>query len=203
MSDGWYQLSRLGAQVRPIEAYPGIETPDSARTYSQFKAPVGRTVATLATELRALDATRVVLELDLRERDIRLDGLPRADARPRTPRVVLSFESRYGPQRFATDSFRTWEENLRGIALSMEALRSVDRYGVSKRGEQYRGWRALPMTAGEYDLSEAITSRESAEAYLARWDGDARRALRETHPDMGGDEAEFRAVNKARELLGA
>lgn len=202
MSDAWNALARLGATVRPISNFPGLETPPHLRTRSNFSATLGKTIATLVTELRALDAERVALELDLREQDIRTDGLPRARSRPATPRVVLSFDSRYGPQRFAVDTHRTWEENLRGIALSMKALRAVDRYGVSKRGEQYRGWMAITAEAGQYDLSDTIVSHETAQALLDRWGGDVKRAIRETHPDVGGDEEEFRAVNKAREILG-
>ena len=37
--------------------------------------------------------------------------------------------------------------NLRSIALGLKALRAVDRYGVSRRGEQYAGFRAA-LTAG-------------------------------------------------------
>jgi hypothetical protein len=160
------------------------------------------TVKTLTTELHALDAKNIVLELDLRERDIRLDGMPRADARPGSPAVVLSFDSRYGPLRYATAEYDDWQDNLRAIALSMQALRAVDRYGVSKRGEQYRGWKALPP--GPVDAAEQIQTSEQALAYLAEeWDGDLRRAIMETHPDRGGDEDEFRKVVRARDLLAA
>jgi hypothetical protein len=201
---GWHQLANLGYSrgflVRPIDRWPGAETPDHARTWSQFSASLGSTLATLAKELRALDARNVALCIDLRERDIRLDGLPRADARPLTPRVLLAFDSKWGPLQYATDVYRSWEENLRAIALSMEALRAVDRYGVSKRGEQYRGWKALPAST---DPAAALTTPEQATEFMRRWGGDFKRALRETHPDAGGDEGEFRTVVRARELIGA
>jgi len=35
-----------------------------------------------------------------------------------------------------------WRHNVRSIALGLEALRAVDRYGISRRGEQYAGFRA-------------------------------------------------------------
>jgi hypothetical protein len=153
----------------------------------------------LARELRFLDARQIVLQAAFRERDIRLDGLPRANATPEHPGLILAFESRFGPLQYSTDEYRVWDENLRAIALSLEALRKVDRYGVSKRGEQYRGWRAI--TAGGEDPAELITSREQAEDFLAEWDGDWKRAARETHPDTGGDEARFRQVMRAKQLV--
>ena len=46
--------------------------------------------------------------------------------------------------RFPCDTFTDWQANVRGIALALEALRAVDRYGVTQQAEQYRGWTALP-----------------------------------------------------------
>jgi hypothetical protein len=78
-----------------------------------------------------------VLQVDLAERDIRVDGLPRSNARYGShPGAIVSFDSRRGPLRYATDEFTEWKANLRAVALSLKALRDVDRYGVSKRGEQ-------------------------------------------------------------------
>lgn len=201
---GWTDLNDLGVTVRPVS---GIHPPAGNRSSYTFRAGMTSTIRLLARELRSLDAERVVLELDLRERDIRLDGLPRADARTSTPTVALAFESRHGPLRYATCEFVSWEANLRAIALSMEALRAVDRYGVSKRGEQYRGWRAIPQHTS--DPADLIYDRDRAVEYLGRWmvpdvddvDSALRKALFATHPDQGGDPLEFRKVVRARELL--
>lgn len=190
---GWSELAALGVTVRPIIIQPG-------RGYvrSQFSAPFRTTIQQLARELRQLDATNIVLELDITERNIRADGLPRADARLGNPSVVLAFDSRHGPLRYATGEYDDWQDNLRAIALSMEALRAVDRYGVSKRGEQYAGWKALPAST---DRADSIHTREQAERFLEQWGGDWKRAVRETHPDVGGDPAQFRQVMRAKELV--
>jgi hypothetical protein len=34
--------------------------------------------------------------------------------------------------------------NSRSIGLELEALRAIDRYGITKQGEQYVGFKALP-----------------------------------------------------------
>ncbi len=92
-----------------------------------------------------------MLQIDIREQALRLDGGLRANARPVDfPGVRISFESKHGPLTYATDTHEFWQHNVRGIALGLQALRAVDRYGVTKRGEQYTGWKALP--AGQAPL---------------------------------------------------
>ena len=96
-----------------------------------------------------------MLQVDISERYIRTDGLPYANARYGTnPGVIVSFDSRHGPLRYATDAFTEWQDNLRAIALSLEALRAVDRYGVTRRGEQYTGWRAIAAPAPEFATAD-------------------------------------------------
>ena len=192
----WGDLAYLGLQVRPLSNV----RPAPAWERSRFDSTLGTTVSQLGTELRALAAKNIILELDLRDRDIRLDGFPRSDARPALPTVVLSFDSKFGPLRYATAEFDDWRDNLRAIALSMQALRAVDRYGVSKRGEQYTGWKALPVST---DPADAIQTPEQARAVIEEFGGNVRSALFATHPDQGGNPDDFRKVQRARELIGA
>ncbi len=49
---------------------------------------------------------------------------------------------------YATDCCDFWQHNVRSIALGLEALRAVDRYGISRRGEQYAGFRAALTSGG-------------------------------------------------------
>lgn len=206
---GFGALRELGVTVRPLMD----PKPPEGGTYSPFSASLTSTVEILVTELHALDARNVIVELDLRDRDIRLDGLPRSDARPSHDGVALTFESRFGPQRFVTAEFTgrygtpAWQANLRAIALGMQALRAVDRYGISKRGEQYRGFRELTVST---DPADAVVTREQALEVIRNHTGATqigdldlaiRLAIKRTHPDTGGDEAEFRTVMRAKEIL--
>ena len=199
---GWTELRDLGVTFRPFD---GPAPPEGGR-YSPFSASWSSTVELLADELRHLNAERVVIECGLGERDLRVDGMPRADARMTSDAVRISFDSKWGPLRYETGEFAGnyyrgigWQANVRAIALAMEALRKVDRYGVSKRGEQYRGWRAIAMTSHDDSFATAAHAR----AFLEQWDGDVKRAIRETHPDRGGDEDVFRKVIRARKLVEA
>lgn len=160
-----------------------------ARPHSPFKAPYQATINLLERETRELGARRVIVELAIRESDLRLDGQPYADTRPEHPGVTVAFDSRHGPLKYTADKFATWQENLRAIALGLEALRKVDRYGMTSRGEQYAGWKALP--SGEPQLRERG-------AELIREHGSVKAALMATHPDHGGDPSDFDAVQAAR-----
>jgi hypothetical protein len=163
-----------------------------ARLVSPFSASWSSTVALLAKELRAHGAVRAIMETDFRESDLRLDGLPRADRHARTPGVVLSFTARKVPGspalRYEVSTFTRWQDNVRAIALGLEALRAVDRYGVTKRGEQYAGWKQLQAGGPSPDRGAAII----------REHGDVRAALMATHPDHGGDANDFADVQAAR-----
>jgi hypothetical protein len=196
---GFSELGRIGVTFRPIDQWPAEVTRHRRR--APFNASLSSSTNLLARELRALSARLIVLQIAITEDDLRIDGLPRSTARASHPGVILAFESKFGPLKFSVDTFTTWEDNIRAIALGMEALRKVDRYGVTKRGEQYTGWKALPMST---DAATSITNAEQARVYLdERWGGDLRRALMETHPDRGGDSDEFRKVIRARELVEA
>lgn len=175
---------------RPIERWPGSLSPFRRR--SPFSASWGDTTSLLDRELGQLGAARVVMQLAIRETDIRLDGQPYARAVATHPGVILAFESIHGPLQYAVDSFDHWQANVRAIALALEALRKVDRYGVTRSGEQYRGWRAL--AAG---LSTDVDLVARGQELIADYGSD-HEALRATHPDVGGDPDAFRAVQAAR-----
>lgn len=187
-------------------------TPSGARRASPFRAGHARTLDLLSSELEKLKATDVVFELAMREQDIRVDGMPRANARaPEHPGVIVSFDSKHGPLRYATDTFTTWSANLRGIALGLEALRQVERYGITRRGEQYVGWRAIAAKSqsGE-DARDALVAIIQKHRGRAQRDDldlmDKKRLVRLaqtfTHDDIGGDRAEWDAVMQAARTLG-
>jgi len=183
-----------GVTFRPLTTWPGDPlTPDGARRRSQFKAGIGATERLLSRELHMLRAGPTVVELAIDASEFRRDGLPYARAVARHPGIVLSITaSKHGALRYATDVFDRWQDNLRAIAMSLEALRQVDRYGVARRGEQYRGWLALGAGSGDVERGGQIVAAE----------GGATAALRATHPDTRTDgytEDDYAAVLAWRE----
>lgn len=188
----FYELAHL-VTFRPLE--DAIRDGGGSWTgyhSSPFRAPWSATVSLLAREIRHLEPRQAILELDMAESDFRNDGLPRANARAASPGVVLTLVGTpHGDLRYPCNTFGHWDENVRGIALALEALRKVDRYGVTKRGEQYAGWKALP--AGNAPSAER--GRKLIEDH-----GGLKAALRATHPDTSGYEsaADFADVQAAR-----
>lgn len=183
-------------------------TPDNERRLSPFRASHGATLDLLSSELEKLKATDVVFELAMQERDIRVDGMPRANARaPEHPGVVVSFGSIHGPLRYATDTFTTWQANLRGIALGLEALRQVERYGITKRGEQYVGWKAImPVSESREDAISVLWEYADGTSAVIPHNVDVKHlvrvARRVTHPDKGGSRDNWEAVQRAARTLG-
>jgi hypothetical protein len=130
---------------------------------SRFATTWSITERQLLSEVRHLRGRDLVLELDVLEGAIRLDGKLYANAEVASPGVRIAFESMHGPLTYATDRFTTWQDNVRAIALGLEALRKVDRYGITRHGEQYTGWKALPSGSG---TSASHMTRDDALAVL-------------------------------------
>lgn len=217
MSDWLTLKNALNLTLRPIQEWPGKPRHDRER--GPFSAPMKDTLTVLRRELAALDAKNIVLQIALREQDLRQDGLPRAGAIATHPGIILAFDSRHGPLRLFFDSFTRWEYNLRAVAMHLEHLRLAGLYGVGTDGEQYRGWMALPDAprealtpdAAALLIGEAIARHPlSSEVTVSdiRHDPKKRnRAFRVAssiaHPDNAatGDQEQFLRLQRANALL--
>jgi hypothetical protein len=199
-------------RVDPIGVWPGTLTRDRRR--SNFASPMTATLDLLDRELFMLQAKDARLQVAIPASQFRLDGFPRSTAKAEHPGIILTMNTNVGALSYPCDTFTAWEDNLRAIALALEALRKVDRYGVTKRGEQYRGFLAIEATA----MPAGFATADEAIAFLAdivrdEWrDGRVdtspgntrallRGAQRRTHPDAGGDAATFQRVSAAESTL--
>jgi hypothetical protein len=185
-------------RFRPLSDWRGPKTaPEDRRSRGAFKASWSATLDLLDRELWMLEAELLVIEADFREQDLRLDGMIRANARPgEFPGVRLAFEAKHlGPLIYQVDSCMFWQHNVRSIALGLEALRSIKRWGIAEHGEQYKGWLAI-----EPPRDGVPTTTTEAHEVISRF-GSVAEALRRTHPDHGGDPEEFRRVLAAKRIL--
>ncbi len=134
----------LDYSIHPIQQWPGErKKPGSGYRNSQFRSTWGQTLDRLEYEVDALRGSDVVIQLDCERSQLTNSGKMRAGVKPRSPAVILSFESKHGPMSYPCETFGTWQANVHAIALSLEALRAVDRYGVTRGREQYQGWLAI------------------------------------------------------------
>jgi hypothetical protein len=199
----------MNARFVPIETWPGEKRRPGQRRKSPFEAPWARTLVDLDRELGHLRAKDILIWGYFRDDDIRLDGWPRSESRPREPGVIVSFASPQGDLSFPCDTYLTWQENLRAIALGLAALRAVERYGVTRHQEQYKGWAKLPPAPARMDPHDALTfltlhsdglpPAKDAESLNASY----RRAAARLHPDNAatGNVHLFHLLSQAKEVL--
>lgn len=206
--------------VKPIINWPGTPTSWSARQRSRFGSEWSSTLALLTRELDQVNANARILQVDIDEDQFRIDGFPRANARQRGPGVIITFDAFRTTLSYPCDTFDHWHDNVRAIALALEALRKVDRYGVTKRGEQYQGFKALPP--GSIAIGSTMTFDQAAREFVQSagldiWDEGLRRivkndsgrraelyrqAAKRLHPDMDGGSAEdFKRLTDAKTVL--
>lgn len=218
----------LNIQIRPIITWPGKENENLKD--SPFRSTYAQTLDLLESELDKAGVVWSSLALEMwgiNEYDIRKDGALKATAKPDKPGVIFRF-SRYTNGRYdktagkwiydtqdisyPCDAFTWWQDNLRAIALSMESLRRVERYGVFKYDEIISRL-ALPSAEGK------VSTRESAAAFLAQHSGVSmkeilfsdtarsaayRRAAHALHPDkQGGVTDDFVKLTEANKVLTA
>lgn len=210
--------------VRPIDTWPDGWRTGKDRKPNPFRTrSYEDTLDLLKYELERLDATSAHLQLDIQSGDVRRDGHLRANAKVGHPGVILTVDAPgLGALVYPCDTFAgrwvgdppDWQINLRAIALGLEALRKVDRYGITSRGEQYAGFAALPP-ARAAGSGQAMTVEEAARFIaLHAWgpdidpqeaiddlDAGYRTAAKRLHPDAGGDPALFLKLKQARDLL--
>lgn len=203
---------------------------------SPFRATYPRTLQLLDSELRRANARSITLQTGHRGEDIRLDGAPRVNARtPRFAGVCLSFEmwtpngkvneqkqplGTYELFEFPCARFNHWEDNLRAIALTLQAIRETKKYGVGRldRDVHYAGFKHKRVEARTGSPTNGSMTVEAAGAVIAAcaeggWTADViikskdemesayRAAAKNTHPDMGGTEHSMARVNVAAQVL--
>lgn len=194
---------------------------------SPFRTPFDKGLRELVRELDHLRARNCILQINLSHGQIRNDGWPYSSARrPEHPGVVLTFEvPKLGVLSYPCDTFDKWEDNVLAIARSLEALRMVDRYGVTKTGEQYHGFKALPPGGAAVAAAEWATAEDAARflcttaygpdatgpSYIGPCLGNNgyrddlrtiwRSAAQKAHPDVGGTDELMAKVNRAKAFI--
>jgi len=205
------------SRFRPLRMWTwiGPTTPsEERRSRYVFKAKWTDTVNLLDREIEHLGADEFIIEADFSDSDIRLDGLPRANARqPAFPGVRVFFDSTHGPLVYQADNCAYWQHNVRSIALGLEALRAVDRYGITHRAEQYTGFRAIgpgSTSSGPFASVDAAVRwlQDPQRAGVAGAEGLSlkvllRQVARNVHPDTGGAREDWDRYEQAVQTLKA
>lgn len=196
------------------EPLTGWSYPEVARVPAPFSATWSSTRDLLLAEADHLGANLVVVELDLTRADLRQDGEIRANARLQSGRVRVSLDTRHGAMRYAADrylgtyttrgaSILAWQANVRAVALTLQALRAVDRYGAVHSAEQYRGFMAIEGPPAAFTSAEQALRWLDPDNAKPNIRSAYRAAARRLHPDVGGSREDWDRLEQARILLEA
>lgn len=192
--------------------WPGSPTLEPQR--SRFDASYASTLELLERELTQLNASNIVVQAYFWKEDVRNDGWPKSCAKPHKPGVILSFVSRKDRSRpvelsFPCDTYDIFDDNLRAIALTLEALRKIARYGVAQGSQQYKGWTQLPPPSQPQERqrmthTEALNFVRDAGGTYGTVEDAYRRAAAVYHPDnrATGNHELFVKLQEAKGVLG-
>jgi hypothetical protein len=218
----------LSYTVRPISTDDLVA---AQRTASAFTVTWHQALALLEREIDMLNGKNVVIELDVLPGQLTKVGQLRANTKARGNAVRVVFDSVHGQLAYGTSEFvrgaattyrggdkvtkmpEDWQHNVYAIARSLEAFRQADRYGVSKRGQQYVGFAELGpgrggIAMGGLTHDQALIILENNAQGAGPTDGFTveqlyRRARARCHPDRHeGNRALWDEVEEAATVLG-
>lgn len=147
-------------------------------------------------ELQRLGARNGVISTNI---ELRRDGLPYTGRRsPDDPGVAVYFTYEGRQQCIPCDRWSTVEENLRAVWKSIEALRSLERWGAKSFVDAaFTGFAALPSPGAArpwwqvLGVAPTATLDEIGAAYRSKAKG--------AHSDTGGSDKAMSELNVARD----
>lgn len=163
----------MRATFRPLPTWP---YPPRPKASVPFRSGWEDTLDKLEAEVAAKGGTDVVIGIVCDESQISMSGMLKAGGRTsvRHPGAEVSFELKSGQRLvFHTDAYATLTHNLRAIAMGLEALRAVDRYGITSTDEQYAGFAAIGPGGPDPERGRRLVERY----------GTLRAAVKAAHPD--------------------
>jgi hypothetical protein len=172
---------------------PRTEFPGTSKFGSRS---IEQAVVILRKQVELLCGGSVVISTNIK---LRLDGLPYAkQSQPTDKGVAVYFSHKKRPMCFACDRWDKIQDNIYAVAMTIEALRGIDRWGGGTMMEEaFTGFVALPSNSpwDVLGLKPGSNREEIEAAYRAK--------AKKAHPDAGGSHEQMARLNAARaELLG-
>lgn len=133
--------------------------------------------------------------------ELRRDGLPYANQRePSDPGVAVYFEWHGKQMTFACDRWDKVRDNVRAIGKTIEAIRSIERWGASDMMEHaFSAFEALPAPGSCVSLSCWAVLDIPPGSPLADIERAYRAKAKDAHPDRGGTREDWEALCAAYE----
>lgn len=162
----------------------------TVRVDSRFKSTPDRAQHFLMNELSRLGAKSVILSTNV---PLRKDGGIYSDYMLKKiddPGVAVYFKYQGKDITMCCDQYQYVWENVLALGKGIEALRGMERWGVSEFLERaFTGFKALPESTNSKKWFEVLgvpptaTSEQVKEAF--------RQKAKNVHPDTGGSDREF------------
>ena len=192
---GW---RRTPATAR-AHAHFGRRTRSSGQSWSSKRdLTIAESIDRVLSELERFGFGRddIVISTNL---PVRLDGLPRSDARnPDDPGAAVYWQERAGARRvIAIDQYLRVADNLAAIAATLEAMRAIERHGSAQILERaFTGFAALP--APEARGWRQVMGLNELETDIVVIRAAFRKLAAERHPDrLTGSHDDMAELNAA------
>jgi hypothetical protein len=172
-------------------------TKDSNRKWSKFNQTPEKAQKFLREEISRLGATGMIVSTNI---PVRRDGYFYSDMAVNQiddPGVAVYFRYNGKDLSMCADSYLTVTENLYAIAKSVEAIRAMERWGVSEFMERaFTGFKALPEEIN-LDCWKVLDIDRTKNVDLIR--RMYKKKAFDFHPDRGGSTEKFSQLQSALE----
>lgn len=171
------------------------------RSQSKFKSrSIDAVTQIILKEIKLLKGKSVVISTNLR---LRNDGLPYSNqAAPADTGAAVYFNYNDKQMCFACDRWDKIHDNLYAIAMTIEALRGIERWGSGDMVQQaFEGFLALPAPAPARSCWAILGIKEGSGEDIIKTA--YREKVKTMHPDMGGSLRDFNElVDAMNEAMG-
>lgn len=171
----------------------------TVRATSRFSTGMSSALKRLRHELKLLGTANVVITSDL---PTRASGMPYGDAAD--PGIAVWFVMDGAERVFACDRWRHAGDNVHAVALSIAALRGLDRWGASDMvSRAFAGFAALPAPTPSWidvlQMTREVGRTTDKDSLLRDARRQHRHLMRLAHPDVGGTHETAVRLNNALE----
>ena len=146
----------------------------------------------LEDEIRRLGGKRLIVSTNM---PTRKDGGVYANARePDDSGVAAYFTYKDNQVVLCCDKWKTVRENTYAVALTVAAMRGMDRWGVSDMmNRMFTGFAALPAPGSDWWADLGISPDASVDEIKFAY----RETMKLNHPDAGGNTEQAARINSA------